>query len=781
MANQIKKVAVLGSGVMGSQIAAHLSNAGIPSVVFDMTQELCEKGMDNALKLKPAAFYDPRSMKLIKCCNYDADLAQLKEVDWIIEAIAERLDLKQSLFKRILPYIKPGAIVSSNTSGISIAEMLKGMPDDFKKKFVVTHFFNPPRYMKLLELIPSKEADPGVTKTLADFCENTLGKGIVHAKDTPNFIANRIGVYGMMLTMKLTREMQLTVEEVDKITGPIMGRPKSATYRTADVVGLDTLAHVAKTSYDNCASDEEKNIFKIPDFLSHMLENKWFGQKTKCGFYKKVDNEILTLDFNSLEFKPQKKVLFEGYRVAKGMGSIGEKIKALAYSTDKAGTFVWEVLSRTLAYAAECIPAVCDDIMGIDNAMKWGFGWELGPFETWDAIGLEKSVKRMDAEGKKVPAIVKNMLAAGATSFYKKQKDDPYNFDFTGLRYKAIPEKPATVNLKQRHDHGRELAKNWCASIVDIGDGVACLEFHSVLQPDMNPIDGSIITMLHKAVQLIPKFGFEGLVIGHQGQNFSVGANLALILKLAEAKDWIMLENVSKSLQDACQNLKYAPFPVVSAPFNLCLGGGFEIAAGTDKIVASAELYCGAVEVGVGLIPGAGGTMRVLQNFIKSLMPGRPGPFPPAQKAFETLAFGKVSLSAKEAIGYGYLSREDEIVINAEQLIHRAKQVVLELAANYKTPVPQNEIFLPGISGRLVFENTIDGFVKSGTISQHDAKIGKRLAFVLTGGDRANSTVPVDEQYLLDLEREAFVSLAGEKLSQDRMNFMLKTGKPLRN
>lgn len=780
MALQIKKVAVLGSGVMGSQICAHLSNAGIPSLAFDLTLDLARKGIDTAMKLKPAAFYDAVTEKLITRCSYDEHLERIRDVDWVIEAIAERVDLKQSLFKKILPVLKPDAIVSSNTSGISIKDMTAGFPESFKKHFLVTHFFNPPRYMRLLEIVRGETTDPEIMSAIADFCETTLGKGIVLAKDTPNFIANRIGVYGMMLTVRLTRDMRLTVEEVDKLTGPIIGRPKSATYRTADVVGLDTLAHVVRTSYDKSTDADERKVFEVPDFLTRMIEKGWLGQKTKAGFYKKDGKDILTLDFDTMEYRPQKKVLFDGYRVAKGYGFLPDKIKALAYSSDRAGTFTWEVLSQTLIYAARCIPDAADDIVSIDNALKWGFGWNLGPFEVWDAIGVERSVRKMESEGKKIPATVTALLESGQTSFYSHARGTTSYFDFKALRPVELRDKPNVVTLPSPRDLSRVLAKNWCASIVDIGDGVACLQFHSVLQPDMNPIDGSMITMLYKALEIVPRRGFKGLVIGHQGANFSVGANLALILKLAEDKNWEMLEKVSKSLQDVCQGLKYAPFPVVSAPFNLCLGGGFEIAAAAQKIVASAELYCGAVEVGVGLIPGAGGTLRVLENFVKAMASGRPGPFPPAQKAFETIGFGRVSMSAKEAVGLGYLSADDDIVMNADQLIFKAKQAVLRLAAGYRVAEPM-EVVLPGPAGRLVFEGTIDGFVKAGTISPYDAQIGKKLAYVLTGGDRANPAVTVDEQYLLDLEREAFVSLAGQKLSQDRMAHMLKTGKPLRN
>lgn len=781
MARKIKTVAVLGAGVMGAQIAAHLSNAGIKSYLFDVDQETAEKGVALALKLKPAAFYNPKTENMITRCNYEDHLEHIRKVDWVIEAIVERLDIKRKVFKQIVPFLSDHTIVSSNTSGISMADLLKDFSANFKKRFLITHFFNPPRYMKLLEIVRGTETDDDVVQTIAKFCENELGKGIVYGKDTANFIANRIGIYGMMVTMKLTRDMNLTIEEVDKLTGTIIGRQKSATYRTADIVGLDTLAHVVNTSYEKCPDDSERELFKVPDYLVKMLENKWLGQKTKCGFYKKVDKDILSLDFNSLEHKPQKKVLFDGYRVAKSMTTVPEKIRALTYTSDKSGQFSWELTANVLIYAANRIPEIADDVVSIDNAMKWGFGWGLGPFETWDAIGVEKSVRRMESEGRKIPEKIKDMLKAGGTSFYKKENGRVYFFDFSDMHYVPIRKSPKKIELAGLKRGGKVVAKSWSASLVNIGDDVACLEFHSVLQPEFNPIDGSIISMLHRSLRLVPEKGFKGLVIGNQAPHFSAGANLALILGLAEAKEWQVLGGVSKAFQDVCQALKYAPFPVVAAPFNLCLGGGYEIAAATDKIVAAAELYCGAVEVGVGLIPGAGGNLRVLSNWIKSLAPTVPGPFPAAQKAFETIGFGKVSFSAKEAVKLGYLTRNDEIVVNADHVIYRAKKVVEEFAKDYHAPEHLDEIYLPGLHGRLVFESTIDNFVKSGVISDHDAKIGKKLAYVLTGGEKGGPLKPVNEQYLLDLEREAFVSLAGEKLSQDRMAYMLKKGKPLRN
>jgi len=775
---EIKKVAVLGSGVMGSQIAAHLANAGIPSMLFDLNQELAEKGLQAALKLKPAPFYNPKDAKLIAPMNYDQHLEHLQEADWVVEAIAERLDWKQELFKRIQPHLKSDAIVTSNTSGLLIEDMLQGIPDNFRQNFLVTHFFNPPRYMHLLEIIRDKDTSDEAVKTMVDFCQNKLGKGIVYAKDTVNFIANRIGVFGMMLSMQLTRDMQLRIEEVDKLTGPVLGRPKSATFRTADVVGLDTLAHVAQSSYDKGEHDERRDVFQIPDYMQKMIEQKLLGQKTRAGFYKKVDGEILSINFDTLEYEPQVKVRFSSLKDAKTYSTTGEKIRALAYSDDKAGQFVWELLSQTLIYAANRIPEISDDIVNIDRAMRWGFGWELGPFEIWDMLDPVRSVQRMTKEGKEVPAWVKGMLQTEHPFFYRVHDKKQWYYSLPDKQHKPVPEIPKQIQPKLQ---GVRVKKNWSASIYDIGDGVAFLDFHSVLKADLNPVDGSMLDMLNDMLHWVPEHGYKGLIISSLGPNFSAGANLQMILELSKAKNWKAIEQLSKTFQDITQNLRFAPFPVVSSPFNITLGGGFEISAASDRIVASAELYCGAVEVGVGLIPGAGGNLRVLMNFMSAMEKMRPGPFPPVQKAFETIGFARVSSSAKEAVKLGYLKRSDAIVINPDHLIFEAKQAVLQLADGYQPPKERDDLILPGMDGFLVLKDSLQNFMKQGKISEHDRLIGEKLAWVLCGGEKASFTKPVREQDVLDLEREAFVSLCGEKLSQDRMAHMLKTGKPLRN
>ncbi|NOX37105.1 MAG: 3-hydroxyacyl-CoA dehydrogenase [Calditrichaeota bacterium] len=781
MAYSIKKVAVMGTGVMGSQIAAHLANAGIPSLAFDISQEVAEKGIQMAASIKPAAFYDPKFIQRIQPCNYDDHLHLLKEVDWVIEAVVERLDIKRALFERMLPHLRPGNIVTSNTSGISIQEMIQGFPESFRQHFMVTHFFNPPRYMHLLELVSGDDTLPEVLQTLVTFGENVLGKGIVYAKDTPNFIANRIGVYGMMLTLRLAREMGLTVDEVDALTGTLIGRPKSATFRTADVVGLDTLAHVANTAYQKCTTDEAREVFQIPDFLQQMIERKWLGQKSGQGFYKKEGKEILALNLDTLEYEPRKKVAFDSVQQFKRLPRTEDRLRSLAFASDKAGKFIWEVLANTLIYAANRIPEIADDVLNIDNAMKWGFGWEFGPFETWDILGVEQTVQRMEEEGKAVPEWVRTMLQKGQRSFYTIQEGKLIFYDPLKQTPTPAPDNPRVIRLKVEKSRRPIIAENGSATLLELGDGVLMVELHSKYQPNMNPIDDEMLALIGQALRIIPQKGYRGLVIGTQAQNFSVGANLAMILELIKQQAWEKVEALSKTFQDLGQALKYAPFPVVSAPFNMTLGGGFEISAAADRMVACAELYVGAVEVGVGLIPGAGGTLRILLNFIRMMQPMRSGPFPPVQKAFETIAYAKVSSSAAEAIKMGYLTPEDSIVINPDHLIYEAKQLVLKLAEGYTPPEPQKEIYLPGEGGRLVIEASLDDMRKRGLISDYDRFIGQKLAYVLTGGDKASPTNPVDEQYLLDLEREAFVTLCQQPKTQERIVHMLKTGKPLRN
>ncbi|MCP4204776.1 MAG: 3-hydroxyacyl-CoA dehydrogenase [bacterium] len=776
---EIKTVGVCGSGVMGSQLAALFAGAGLDVFLFDLDQELAERGLEGAVKAKPAAFYHRRFAKKVIPSNYEEHLDRFGECDWVIEAIAERLDWKRDLYEKIRPYLKDSALLSSNTSGLAMRELAELLPADLRRRFLITHFFNPPRYMRLVEIVREVETDDRAVAAASELIGKTLGKGIVQAKDTPNFIANRIGIYGMMLGLKLTRDMRLSVEEVDAVTGPVMGRPKSATYRTADIVGLDTLAFVAQTAYEKCEGDEAREIFKTPPVLVQLLERKSLGQKSGEGFYKKEGKEILALDFETLEYRPKTKPRMDGIGVGRRFTDLGKKLEALVFNPDPAGKFAWELTIGTLSYAARRLGEVADDVTNIDRAMRWGFGWQQGPFEVWDAIGVERSVRRMEAENKPVPDLVERLLAGGHARFYDRNGTQRY-FDLASESMLPVPTAPDVVQLEDRKAHGGELLRNWSASLLDLGDGVGCVEFHSALQPDFNPVDGAILDMLASSLEAAQAKNLKGLVISHEGTHFCAGANLALILGLAKSKRFDLIEEVSRTFQKITQAIKYSPFPVVAAPFSVSLGGGFEVIAACDQIVALAELYCGAVEVGVGLIPGAGGNLRLLTHLSKRLPPRKMGPMAPVQKTFETIAFAKVSTSAHEAVELGYLREDCPIVLSRDHLIAMAKQEVLRLADGYRPPEPP-ELIPPGVGGRLAIQVVIDGFLKAGTISEHDALIAGKLAHVISGGERGNGIHPVEEQYFLDLEREVFVSLAGEPKSQQRMAHMLKKGKPLRN
>lgn len=782
MAVKIEKVAVLGAGVMGAQIATHLSNAGIPSYLFDMNQELAVNGLEGMKALKPSPVYNPKTLELITPVNYDDHLEKLNEVDWVIEVIAERLDWKQGLYKKIIPYLKPTALITSNTSGLSLAAMSEGMPEDVKKRFFITHFFNPPRYMKLVELVGGPDTDQEAMQDVANFLEDILGKGVVWAKDTANFIANRIGVYGMMLTLKLAREKRLSIADVDALTGTMIGHMKSATFRTADVVGLDTLVHVAENAYDKGEADEERDIFQTPDYLQKMLDNGWLGQKTKQGFYKKVDKKtILSLDLETLEYGPSIKKKFDAIRVSKNETYLPGKLRSLVKIDDVAGKFLWSLHAGILIYSANRLPEISDDIVNIDNAMKWGFGWEMGPFEIWDALGVAASIDRMKQDGRKIPAWVSKMLADGHESFYGFNGQVKTYYDPASESMQPVPTHPATVDFQVIKKTGGLIKKDWSASLIDLGDGVAAVTMHSVLQPTFNPIDGSMISMFDQAVDWVTEAGYKGLVIASEATHFSAGANLALMLNAIDDKDWDSLDAMSKVMQDTLQKLRFAPFPVVAAPHWMALGGGYETIGACDRIVSAAELYTGLVEVGVGLIPGAGGNLRMIMKTQDRLSKGRAGAFQVAQKAFEAIGFAKISTSAKHAVSIGYLTREDKIIVNTDHRVSKAKDEVLEMCENYVPPEMRTDIFLPGKGGRLAVKSSVKGFLKSGKISEHDAFIAEKLAFVLTGGDKGGIMKPLDEQYLLDIEREAFVSLAGEPKTRDRIEFMLKRGKPLRN
>ena len=574
MAQQIETVGILGAGVMGAQLAGHLANIGVYSLLFDVSQELAEKAITNLTTLKPAPLYKPANAELITPCNYDEHLERLATADWVLEAVVERLDIKHQVYQQVVPHLGESTILTSNTSGLPLTDLMTVLPHSVRRRFMITHFFNPPRYMHLLELVRSEETDDAVYQRIADFAENVLGKGLVEAEDTPNFIANRIGVYGMMTTIRVAREFGLTVEQVDKLTGIDVGRPKSATFRTADLAGLDTVADVTQTSYERGEQDEEREVFRLPHILTMLIDEKRLGQKTKAGFYKKEQNIIHSVDLETGKYHAPKRVRFDGLRLAKDRHSVPQKIAALTYSDDKAGRFFWEILARTLIYCANRIPEISENLIDIDNAIKWGFGWLLGPFETWDAIGVQRSVLRMEKEGRKVPTWVIDMLTAGRGSFYNVEKGKRYVYDPTTRSPTDCPVKEKSINLNLERSKGNLVQRHWSASLIDLGDGVLDLEFHSVLQPALNPIDGSMIEMLNRGLDLVESGKYKTLIIATQAENFSAGANLALVLGFCERKDWDGLERTVDQFQRATQRIRFVGSPVIAAPFQLTLGGG---------------------------------------------------------------------------------------------------------------------------------------------------------------------------------------------------------------
>ncbi len=810
--NPIKKVAVLGAGVMGHGIAAHLAGAGIPTLLLDIVPPklgeddakagLTEKdprfrnkfalaGIEAIKKSKPAVIYTQRDLKLITPGNFEDDWDKLKDCDWIVEVVVERLDIKQSVFAKIEKVMKPTTVVSSNTSGLALHLMSEGRSAQFKKNFIVTHFFNPVRYLKLVEIVSSSETDSQVVKGMADFLENTLGKGVVYAKDTPNFIANRIGVYGWFAAIKDVLAGGYKVEEVDKILGTALGRPKSAMFRTTDMVGLDTLSHVARNTYDACPNDEERDVFKLPSVVEKMLEKKLLGDKVGGGFFKKSKSpegkkEILALDLNTLEYRSQEKVKFESIGNVKDVEDVGERIKQVVASTDRAGELAWKVTRSVLIYSANRIPEIADDIVNVDNALKWGFNWNQGPFETWDALGVKETAERIKADGLKVPALVQQVLEKGEGRFYKREAGKTYYFDQITSTYKPVPVRSTVISLKTLREQNRVLKSNASASLVDLGDGVLCLEFHS----KMNAIDDDIGAMGQEGLELLrTKNDYVGMVVHNEGENFSVGANLMLLWLEAQQQNWDKISAMVKGFQDLCMAFKYSPKPVVAAPFGMTLGGGCEVVMGCDAVRAYAETYIGLVEVGVGLIPGGGGCKNLLLNAEAALRAkgqkvwasqGDGGPFPKVQRAFEKIGFAKVATSAKEGIELDYLKPTDKVTLNRENLLFDAKQDVIQMAKTYVQPTPREDILVPGVGGKMAMISGIRGFLSQGMVSEHDALIAGKLAHVFCGGDIPTQRL-VSEQYLLDLERESFLQLCGEEKTQARMQAMLMTGKPLRN
>lgn len=794
---QIHKVAVIGSGVMGSTIAAHLANAGIPSLLLDIVpsklsakeeaagltledpkvrNSIAEGNKVKLLKMNPAPLLVPEFADRIEVGNISDDLGRLNEVDWVIEVVVERLDIKVDLFKKIAAIVRPGTIVSSNTSGISLKAMVSDLPESFTRYFLGTHFFNPPRYMKLLEIIPGPQTDPEIMTFLCEFGERVLGKGVVIAKDTPNFIANRIGVYGLAVTLQEMLRSGLTVDEVDALTGPVMGRPKSASFRTVDLVGLDTFVHTANTVAVGVPA--EKDNFTLPEFMQTMLTNGWLGDKTKQGFYKKSKGPqgkvVEVLDPHTMTYVPKKKVSFASLEKAKAAGSLTEKMRTLLSGKDAGAEFSWNILKPVLLYAATIAKDIADNIAGIDEGMRWGFNWKMGPFEIWDALGVKTIADRVLAEGGSLPPLVAELLAKGHDRFYQKSESGEVSY-FQDGEYHKKAASPYAFSLKQAHKDGKKITGNAGASLIDLGDGVACLEFHS---PN-NSIGADILTMIHKSLEEVDK-NYLGLVIGNQGKNFCVGANLMQILLEAEEENWDDLDYMVRQFQNGTMALKYAKKPVVAAPFGMTLGGGCEVCLHSHAIQASSETYMGLVEVGVGLIPGGGGTKEMAVRAMEGILPGiQVAPDYFFGKRFEIVAMAQVSTSAEKARQLGFLREGDRYSMNPEHVILDAKARVIDLARNFRPNLPQ-KYKVGGTGVRATLELALYGMREGNYISEYDQHIGKKIAYAVTGGDRPAGAL-VDEQYLLDLEREAFMSLVGEPKTQDRIRHMLSKGKPLRN
>jgi 3-hydroxyacyl-CoA dehydrogenase len=811
MPRTIRRAAVIGAGTMGAAIAAHLANAGIPTYLLDIVpreltakeqaqgltlesaqvrNRIANQGLMRAKKSKPASFFNEDATHLITVGNLEDHFDWIGEADWVIEAVIERMDIKQSLMARIDVVRKEDAIVSSNTSGLPIHAIAEGRSESFRSHFLGTHFFNPPRYMKLLEVIPTPDTDPQVVTEIIHFGEERLGKGIVLSNDTPNFIGNRLAFIAFAHVFEFALSHDYTVAEVDYLTGPLIGRPKTGTFRLSDLVGVDILYHIAHNLYDLLPHDPEREILKAPQFsalLEGMMERKWLGNKTKIGFSKQMrgeggKKEYWQLNLKTMTHEPPQKARFESLKAIRKL-PLAQRLPAVAQLDDRAGQFLWHTLSRSLSYAAAIIPEVSSDPMAVDNAMKWGFGWEIGPFETWDMLGVAETAARMEAEGIPVAAWVKEMLAQGGDSFYRTHQGQKQRW-LVGTGYANIETNPKLIILDEwKQQENRVIATNPSASLVDLGDGVLLLEFHAKTPTGrvMNMLDTDVFTLVQEAMSRL-ETSFDGLVIGNQGEFFSAGANVFLIAMNAQQGNWDTLDELSRYLQNMRQVFTGSAKPIVAAPFGVTLGGGTEISMSADRIVAAAETYMGLPEVGVGIIPAGGGTKELVRRVISPAAKVKhPGIQAYVQKAALTIAMATISTSAAEARDLGFLSARDRIVMNKDFLIAEAKNEVLAmLMQGYHPTFEAKNCYATGRDLYAVLEVFIEMQKEAGYISEHDGKIARKLSYVLTGG---NITRPqwVDEQYILDLEREAFLSLAGEALSQARMWHMLQTGKPLRN
>ncbi|MFD2519085.1 3-hydroxyacyl-CoA dehydrogenase/enoyl-CoA hydratase family protein [Salinimicrobium flavum] len=801
MKRRINKVAIIGSGIMGSGIACHFANIGVEVLLLDIVpRELTEKekkqglslqddqvrnrivntALQDALKSKPSPIYHKDFAKRITTGNLEDDISKVSEVDWIMEVVVERLDIKKQVFDNLEKYRKEGTLITSNTSGIPIQQMSEGRSEDFQKHFCGTHFFNPPRYLRLFEIIPGPKTSEEVLEFLNEYGEKFLGKKSVVAKDTPAFIGNRIGTFSIMSLFHMVKELDLTIEEVDKLTGPVIGRQKSATFRTVDLVGLDTLNHVAEGLHKGVPKDEEHDLFAMPDYIGTMIENEWFGSKSGQGFYKKIkkddgSSEIQSLDLQTLEYRPQKKANFATLEQTKTVDKVEDRFKILVNGTDKAGEFYRKNFAAIFAYSSNRIPEITEELYKIDDAMKAGYGWEHGPFQIWDAIGVEKGIEIMKAEGKEPAAWVKEMLEKGNKSFYTVKDGNTWYYDIPAKEYKKIPGQDAFIILDNIRE-SKKVFSNSGVVVEDLGDGILNVEFRS----KMNSIGGDVLDGLNKAIDLAEK-EYQGLVVANTGKNFSVGANIGMIFMMAVEQEYDELNMAVKYFQDTMMRMRYSSIPTVAAPHAMTLGGGCELSLHADKVVAAAETYIGLVEFGVGVIPGGGGskemTVRASDTFQKDDVE-----LNRLREHFLTIGMAKVSTSAYEAYDLNILQKgKDIVVVNPDRQLAIAKQHALLMAENgYTKPIMRTDIKVLGKQALGAFYVGTDQMFAGKYISEHDKKIANKLAYVMAGGDLSENSY-VSEQYLLDLEREAFLSLTGEKKTLERLQHMLQKGKPLRN
>ena len=795
MSYNIQRAAVIGAGIMGAGIAALLANVGIPVTLLDVVpadakdstdraarNRLGQTGLERALKAKPAsAFFTPQNAKLVTIGNIEDDLARVSEVDWIVEAVFEQLDVKRDLYARIEPLRRPGSIISSNTSGLPANLLLEGRSEDFRRNFLVTHFFNPVRFLKLLELVPGPDTNPELMVFMGTFGTERLGKGVVYCKDRPNFIGNRIGIFGTMATLKRMLDEGYTIEEVDAIFGPVMGRPKSAIFRTLDLAGIDTSLHVADNLYENLPDDPQRELFRMPQFVREMVARGWTGNKAKQGFYKKVKTEggkdqYLVIDPATLEYRPQGETKFASLEAAKRLDDPFARIKTVLAGDDRAAKLAWELTADTWLYTAAIANEIANDIVQIDNAMRWGFNFDSGPFETWDALGVAETVERMRQEGRAIPPLVERVLASGGSFYRATPTGTREYFDFTSGAYKPVPASGPHLTVAERRAAGKVVKENGSASLIDLGDEVLGIEFHT----KMNSVDEDLIAMLRTGVEEA-QANWRAVVIGSDGPHFSAGANAFGMLLGARMGQWEMVEQAISGLQQAHQLLKFSPVPVVAATVGYALGGGCEIAMHAQHVRAAAETYIGLVEVGLGLIPAGGGCKEMLARWQKGV---EGGPFAPSRHVFEIVATATVAGSAPDAVQYRFLRKTDAVTLDRDRLLSDAKADALALAekktrGEWKPPDPAT-YRLPGPGGRLVLEQQAENLRLTGKVSEHDVVVASQLARVLTGGDHS----PLDmltEQDVLDLEREAFLHLLGTPKTQERLEVFLRTGRPPRN